>query len=74
MSRRQSGFTEARRAGSRGPGETFDRFDRRFVMDVPFWLWAAVIGVIVVMLAVDLFAHRNAHVIRVREAAAWSGV
>jgi tellurite resistance protein TerC len=30
--------------------------------------------VIVVMLAVDLFAHRKAHVVGVREAAAWSGL
>ncbi len=43
-------------------------------MDVPFWIWAAVVGFIVMMLAVDLFAHRHAHVIGVREAAAWSGV
>ena len=43
-------------------------------MDVAFWIWAAVIGFIVVMLAIDLFAHRNAHVIGVREAAVWSGV
>ncbi|GAA2174879.1 TerC family protein [Arthrobacter parietis] len=43
-------------------------------MDVPFWIWAAVLGFIVVMLAVDLFAHRKAHVIDVREAAVWSGV
>ncbi|MGX5657635.1 TerC family protein [Geodermatophilus nigrescens] len=43
-------------------------------MDVPFWLWLAVLGGIVAMLAVDLFAHRRAHVIGVREAAAWSAV
>ncbi|MGY1606122.1 MULTISPECIES: TerC family protein [unclassified Geodermatophilus] len=43
-------------------------------MDVPFWLWLAVLGVIVGMLAVDLFAHRRAHVIGVREAALWSAV
>ncbi|OLT11217.1 tellurium resistance protein TerC, partial [Kocuria sp. CNJ-770] len=43
-------------------------------MDVPFWIWAAVLGFIVLMLAVDLFAHRHAHVIGVREAALWSGV
>ncbi len=43
-------------------------------MDVPFWVWAAVLGFIVVMLLVDLFAHRRAHVIGVREAAIWSGV
>ena len=41
-------------------------------MDVAVWVWFAVIGVIVTMLAVDLFAHRRAHVIGVREAAAWS--
>lgn len=43
-------------------------------MDVPFWVWAAVIGGILVMLAVDLLAHRKAHVIGVREAAAWTAV
>ena len=43
-------------------------------MAVPWWAWAAVLGVIVVMLAVDLFAHRKAHVVGVREAAAWSGL
>jgi tellurite resistance protein TerC len=43
-------------------------------MNVPFWAWAAVLGFIIVMLAVDLFAHRRAHVIGVREAAAWSAV
>ncbi len=43
-------------------------------MDVPFWLWLAVLGGIVAMLAVDLFAHRKAHVIGVREAAAWSAI
>ncbi len=41
-------------------------------MNVPFWAWLAVLGVIVLMLAVDLFAHRRAHVIGVREAALWS--
>ncbi|GAA0232630.1 TerC family protein [Saccharothrix mutabilis subsp. mutabilis] len=43
-------------------------------MVVPLWAWAAVLGVILVMLAVDLFAHRRAHVVGVREAAAWSAV
>lgn len=43
-------------------------------MNVPFWIWAAVLAFIVVMLAIDLFAHRHAHVIGVREAAVWSGV
>ena len=43
-------------------------------MDVPLGIWAAVLAFIVLMLAVDLFAHRRAHVIGVKEAAAWSGV
>ncbi|MCI2267197.1 hypothetical protein L2W11_16965, partial [Sediminivirga luteola] len=43
-------------------------------MSVPLWAWFAVLGVILVMLAVDLVAHRKAHVIGVREAAAWSRV
>jgi tellurite resistance protein TerC len=43
-------------------------------VDVPFWLWLAVLGLILGMLAVDLFAHRRAHVIGVREAALWSAV
>ncbi|MPQ98093.1 TerC/Alx family metal homeostasis membrane protein [Modestobacter sp. I12A-02628] len=41
-------------------------------MSVPLWLWASVLGFILAMLAVDLLAHRRAHVISVREAAAWS--
>ncbi|TKJ28856.1 TerC family protein [Blastococcus sp. CCUG 61487] len=43
-------------------------------MDVSSWLWLAVLGLLVAMLAVDLFAHRRAHVIGVREAATWSAV
>ena len=43
-------------------------------MSVPLWAWSAVLGAILAMLAVDLFAHRRAHVIGVREAAAWSAV
>ncbi|WP_405085145.1 TerC family protein [Microbispora sp. NBC_01389] len=43
-------------------------------MPVPLWAWAAVLAVILVMLAVDLYAHRSAHVVRFREALAWSGV
>lgn len=41
-------------------------------MDAPLWLWLAVLGLILVMLVVDLVAHRKAHVIGVREAALWS--
>jgi tellurite resistance protein TerC len=43
-------------------------------MNVPLWAWLAVLLFIVLMLAFDLFAHRKAHVIGVREAALWSGV
>jgi tellurite resistance protein TerC len=43
-------------------------------MDVPLWAWAAVLGVILAMLAVDLFAHRREHVVSLREAGLWSAV
>ena len=43
-------------------------------MDVSLWVWVGVIAVILAMLAVDLVAHRDAHVIKVREAAVWSAV
>ncbi|MFX1819823.1 TerC family protein [Pseudarthrobacter sp. CC4] len=43
-------------------------------MYVPLWGWLAVLLFIVLMLALDLFAHRKAHVIGVREAALWSAV
>jgi tellurite resistance protein TerC len=43
-------------------------------VDVPLWGWLAVLALIVLMLGIDLFAHRTAHVIGVREAAAWSAV
>jgi len=42
------------------------------VPEVPFWLWAAFAVTVVLALAVDLLAHREAHVIEFREAAAWS--
>lgn len=41
-------------------------------MDIPLWWWFAVLGAILLMLLIDLFAHRDAHVIGVREAAGWS--
>jgi tellurite resistance protein TerC len=41
-------------------------------VDVPLWLWFAVLALILFMLAVDLFAHRKAHVIEFKEAAWWS--
>ncbi|MCC9689068.1 MULTISPECIES: TerC/Alx family metal homeostasis membrane protein [Actinomycetes] len=40
--------------------------------DVPFWLWIVFVVIVVASLAIDLFAHRSAHVIDFREAAAWS--
>lgn len=43
-------------------------------MDVPLWLWLAVLGVILVMLAIDLFAHREAGEIHFKEAAVWSAI
>ncbi|GAA2537346.1 MULTISPECIES: TerC family protein [Streptomyces] len=42
--------------------------------DVPVWLWLAFAVTVVVSLAVDLLAHRQAHVIGFKEAAAWSAV
>ena len=42
---------------------------------VEWWAWAAVIGFILAMLAVDLlFFHREAHEVSIREAGIWSGV
>ncbi|HEV7204556.1 MAG TPA: TerC family protein [Jatrophihabitans sp.] len=43
-------------------------------MNVPLWAWIAFAAVVVVMLAVDLLAHRGAHVIGFKEAARWSAV
>src|SRR6185437_2597811 len=43
-------------------------------MNVPFWAWLALAAVIAIMLAIDLLAHRKAHVIEFREAAIWSAV
>ncbi|MEK9518679.1 TerC family protein [Streptomyces venezuelae] len=44
------------------------------MIDVPSWLWVAFAVTVVVSLAVDLLAHREAHVIGFKEAAAWSAV
>ncbi|MEU9221137.1 TerC family protein [Streptomyces sp. NPDC048376] len=44
------------------------------MFDVPFWLWVVFAATVVVSLAVDLLAHRSAHVIGFKEAAAWSGL
>jgi tellurite resistance protein TerC len=43
-------------------------------LDVPLWLWLAVLGLILGMLAIDLFAHRHASVISMKEAAIWSAI
>jgi tellurite resistance protein TerC len=44
------------------------------VHDVPYWLWVVFAAAVVISLAVDLLAHRQAHIIGFREAAAWSAV
>jgi tellurite resistance protein TerC len=44
------------------------------VLDVPLWAWAAFAAVVLIMLTIDLLAHRGAHVIGFREAAWWSAV
>ena len=41
-------------------------------MNIELWMWFSVLGLILVMLAIDLFAHRKAHEISVKEAAYWS--
>ncbi|WP_241727277.1 hypothetical protein [Dietzia sp. SLG310A2-38A2] len=43
-------------------------------MHPPLWLRLAVLAFIVLTLAIDLVAHRRAHVIGVRETATWSAV
>jgi tellurite resistance protein TerC len=44
------------------------------VLDVPIWAWAGFAAVVLVMLTIDLLAHRGAHVIGFREAAWWSAL
>jgi tellurite resistance protein TerC len=44
-------------------------------MDVPFWVWAVTVGLIVGMLVFDLVGHvRTPHAPTLRESAIWSGV
>ena len=43
-------------------------------MDVSLLAWGAVLAAILAMLAVDLFLHRDAHDIPVREAATWTAI
>jgi len=45
-----------------------------FAMTVPLWAWAAFGAVILIMLTIDLLAHRGAHIIKFKEAAIWSAV
>ncbi len=44
------------------------------MLDVPLWAWAAFAAVVLVMLLIDLLAHRGAHVIGFKEAAWWSAL
>lgn len=41
-------------------------------MEIPLWAWLTVLAVIVVMLLIDLVAHRDAHEIKLKEALGWS--
>ena len=43
-------------------------------MSVPWWAWVALMAAVAAMLAIDLFLHRDNHVIGFREAAVWSAV
>ncbi len=43
-------------------------------MSVPLWLWITVLAVILVMLAIDLLAHRGERVVSLREAGIWSAI
>lgn len=42
-------------------------------MNVELWMWLSVLALILVMLTIDLVAHRTAHEIKAKEAALWSG-
>jgi len=44
-------------------------------MDVPWWVWAATVAVVVGMLVVDFLGHvRTPHAPGLRESAVWSAV
>ena len=45
-----------------------------YLVNVPGWAWLAFGAFVLTMLAIDLLAHRRAHVIGFREAALWSAV
>lgn len=44
------------------------------MFEVPWWAWLGLTVAIIVMLAIDLFLHRDDHEISFREAAIWSAV
>ncbi len=46
----------------------------QLALQVPLWAWIALTAAIAAMLAVDLFLHRDNHVVGFREAAIWSGL
>lgn len=43
-------------------------------MDVPISIWIGLMAIILVMLAIDLFMHRDHHEISVKEAAIWTSI
>lgn len=43
-------------------------------MVVDLWVWLVLLGIVLAMLAVDLFMHKDAHIISVKEAAIWSAI
>ncbi|CAM02927.1 tellurite resistance protein TerC [Saccharopolyspora erythraea NRRL 2338] len=44
------------------------------IAGTPWWAWVGVLAAIVVMLVIDLLAHRRAHVVSIREALGWSSI
>ena len=48
--------------------------DTRRDMIVPLWAWVALLAAVLVMLLIDLVLHRDAHEIRIKEAAIWSAI
>src|SRR6478609_6669787 len=65
---RQAGEVGTHRRPPRQP-------DRRYsAVTVPLWAWAAFGAVVLTMLAIDLLAHRGAHIIKFKEAAIWSAI
>jgi tellurite resistance protein TerC len=43
-------------------------------LSVSWWVWVVLMLAIAALLAVDLFLHRDNHVIGFREATVWSGI